>query len=312
MTHTIPSLKQGDLIYITSPAKAIEHEYVEFAKNLLEKKGFKILISKHCLGQHNYFSGSDEERLSDFQYGLDHPEVKAIICARGGYGCVRIVDRIQWSSFIREPKWIVGFSDVTVFHQRIQRFGIQSIHGSMPLNFQTNTKEALDTMIAALEGTRPTIICETSQHNKLGKATGTLVGGNLSILYSLLGTDDQIDYTDTILFIEDLSEQLYHIDRMLYALSKANVLNKIKGLIIGGMSDMKDTAEPFGKTLEEIILDHFRFNNIPICFNFLAGHIDDNRALILGSTCELKVEKENSSLTYLPIIINEQNSSPKK
>jgi len=302
LTHTIPSLNQGDLIYITSPAKAIEQEFVVFAKNLLENKGFKILLSQHCLGQHNYFSGSDEERLSDFQYGLDHPEVKAIICARGGYGCVRIVDRIQWASFIREPKWIVGFSDITVFHQRIQRFGIQSIHGSMPLNFQTNTKEALDTMLAALEGKNSTIVCEATQHNKPGKATGTLVGGNLSILFSLLGTDDQIDYTDTILFIEDLSEQLYHIDRMFYALSKANVLNKIKGLIVGGMTDIKDTAAPFGKTLEELILDHFHFHNIPICFNFPAGHIADNRALILGSVCELNVDNNNSTLIYLPAV----------
>jgi muramoyltetrapeptide carboxypeptidase len=210
---------------------------------------------------------------------------------------VRIVDRIQWAAFIREPKWIIGFSDVTVFHQRIQRFGIQSIHASMPLNFQTNSPLALDSLFNAIEGKDLSITCPSTTHNKTGQTEGKLVGGNLSILYSLLGTDDQIDFTDTILFIEDLSEQLYHIDRMFYALAKANVLNKIKGLIIGGMTDMKDTAVPFGKTLEELILDHFHYRNIPICFNFPAGHIDDNRALVFGSQYNLEVNSSQTTLT---------------
>lgn len=297
LTHSIPYLNQGDLVYITAPAKAIEREYIVFAQEILEQKGYKVLLSEHCLGQYNYFSGSDEERLSDFQFGLDHPEVKAILCARGGYGCVRIVDRIQWAGFIREPKWIIGFSDVTVFHQRIQRFGIQSIHASMPLNFQTNSSLALDSLFNAIEGKGLSITCPSTAHNKNGQVQGKLVGGNLSILYSLLGTDDQIDFTDTILFIEDLSEQLYHIDRMFYALAKANVLNKIKGLIIGGMTDMKDTAVPFGKTLEELILDHFHYRNIPICFNFPAGHIDDNRALVFGSQYGLEVNSSQTTLT---------------
>lgn len=299
MTHTIPYLQAGDLVYITAPAKAIEHEFVIFSQELLEQKGYKVLISEHCLGQHNYFSGTDEERLADFQYGLDHPEVKAIICARGGYGCVRIVDRIQWAGFIREPKWIVGFSDVTVFHQRIQRFGIQSIHGTMPLNFKTNSSEALDSLFAALKGKNEPIEFPSTSNNKQGQAIGKLVGGNLSILYSLLGTDDQLDFTDSILFIEDLSEQIYHIDRMFFALAKANVLNKIKGLVIGGMTDMKDTTIPFGRTLEEIILDHFHYRNIPICFNFPSGHIDDNRAIVLGATYELNVNEKSTLLKHI-------------
>lgn len=297
LTHNIPYLQQGDLIYITAPAKAIEQEYVMFAQQLLEQRGYNVLLSQHCLGQHNYFSGTDEERLNDFQFGLDHPEVKAILCARGGYGCVRIVDRIQWAGFIREPKWIIGFSDITVFHQRIQRFGIQSIHASMPLNFQTNSSAALDSLFSAVEGKKLSVNYPSAPQNKTGHAEGKLVGGNLSILYSLLGTDDQIDFTDTVLFIEDLSEQLYHIDRMFYALAKANVLNKIKGLVIGGMTDMKDTAVPFGKTLEELILDHFHYRNIPICFNFPAGHIDDNRALVFGSQYYLDVNSSHTTLT---------------
>ena len=151
MKTAIPAIQKGDLIYITSPAKSIDNQSVIFAKEFFEKNGFRVLISKHCLGEHHYFSGTDSERTLDFQEGIDNPEVKAIVCARGGYGCVRIVDTIQWASMIREPKWIVGFSDVTVFHQRMQLFGLKSIHGTMPLNFSKNSEAALSTLLAALK-----------------------------------------------------------------------------------------------------------------------------------------------------------------
>lgn len=293
-----PVLRPGDLIYITAPAKAIEQEHVLFAKELFEDEGFRVMISEHCLGQNNYFSGTDEERQADLQFGMDHPEVKAIICARGGYGCVRILDRLQWAGMLREPKWMVGFSDVTVFHHRLQRFGISSIHGSMVLNFKDNSSEALNTMMAALKGTDVSIECPPTPSNKNGAAEGRLIGGNLSIVYSLLGTDDQLDFTDAILFVEDLAEHLYHIDRMFYALKKCGALDRIKGLIVGGMTDMEDTATPFGKTLDEIILEHFQFRNIPIAFGFPAGHISDNRALILGDQCKLEVSAEKTLLSY--------------
>lgn len=293
-----PALRPGDLIYITAPAKAIEQEHVLFAKELFEDEGFRVMISEHCLGQNNYFSGTDEERQADLQFGMDHPEVKAIISARGGYGCVRILDRLQWAGMLREPKWMVGFSDVTVFHHRLQRFGISSIHGSMVLNFKDNSSEALNTMMTALKGGDTSIQCEPNPSNKNGTVEGRLVGGNLSIVYSLLGTDDQLDFTDSILFVEDLAEHLYHIDRMFYALKKNGALDRIKGLIIGGMTEMEDTATPFGKTLEEIILEHFQFRNIPIAFGFPAGHISDNRALILGDQCKLEVSAEKTLLSY--------------
>lgn len=298
MNNTPQPIQKGDLIYITAPAKAIEEEFVVFAKAFFEEKGFRVMVSEHCLGQFNYFSGTDEERLADFQFGIDHPEVKAVVCARGGYGCIRIVDRINWSGFLREPKWLVGFSDVTVFHQRIQRFDLPSIHGTMPLNFKDNSREALQTLLDALTDKDYSIECPFSSFNKKGKSTGKLVGGNLSILYSLLGTDDEIDYSNTILFIEDLAEQLYHIDRMFYSFAKAGVFDKIKGLIIGGMTDMKDTATPFGQSLEELILAHFTYRSIPIAFNFPAGHINDNRALKLGTICELEVSEEKNRVTF--------------
>jgi muramoyltetrapeptide carboxypeptidase len=291
-------LASGDLIYITAPAKAIEKEHVDFAVAFFENAGFRVLVSKNCLGQHHYFSGTDEERLEDLQYGIDHPEVKAIVCARGGYGCVRIVDRIQWASMLREPKWMVGFSDVTVFHQHLQRFNLPSIHGSMVLNFKDNSQVALNTLLMALKG-ESFSVAATSNFNKSGSAEGTIVGGNLSIVYSLIGTNNQPDYSDKILFVEDLAEHLYHIDRMFYALNKSGILDKISGLVVGGMTELEDTATPFGMSVEEIILAHFQYRNIPIAFGFPAGHLNDNRALILGKKVRFNVEGTTSELRFL-------------
>lgn len=298
MQTIIPKLQKGDLIYITAPAKAIEAECVFFARDFFEKKGFRVQISDHCLGEHHYFSGTDSERMIDFQKGLDNPEVKAIICARGGYGCIRILDQLQWAGMLRDPKHLVGFSDVTVFHQRMQRFGLESIHATMPLNFSTNSEAALSTLLSALQNEAYSIHSPANKWNKSGKTTGKLVGGNLSILYSLLGTDDQIDYSETILFIEDLAEQLYHLDRMFYAFAKAGILETINGLVIGGMTDLKDTAIPFGKSYEEIILDHFPFRKIPIAFDCPAGHIDDNQALILGREVKFEVTEKGGSIDF--------------
>ena len=298
MNLRVPNLKKGDKIMIVSPAKAIEQDKVHFAKHFLEKKGFVVEIGKNCLGQHHYFSGSVAERLHDFQTALDDPDTKAILCARGGYGCVELVDNIQWASFLRSPKWIIGYSDITVFHSRISKLGGQSIHGTVPLNFEDNTEEALRTFIHALQGTPYSIKGAHCAHNKLGSAEGTLVGGNLSILYSLLGTDDQINYTNSILIIEDLAEHLYAIDRMLHSFRKAGVLDKIKGLIVGGMTDLKDTESPFGKSIEEIILSHFTFRKIPIAFDFPCGHIPDNRAVILGKKITLTVSNNGSEMHF--------------
>jgi len=300
MTAKQPTpLQKGDLIYITAPAKAIEKEHLDYAINLLQQEGFRVLLSAHCAGQHHYFSGTDDERRADLQFGLDHPEVKAILCARGGYGCVRIVDNLQWAGMLRDPKWLIGFSDVTVFHQRLQRFGLQSIHGTMVLNFKENSKEAIQTLLKSLSGERYSIPGPAFSLNKIGTASGELTGGNLSILYSLIGTDDQIDYTGKILFIEDLAEHIYHIDRMLYTFKKAGIWEQISGLIVGGMTDLEDTAVPFGKNVEELIMEQFAYRSIPVAFHFPSGHIDDNRALILGRSCQLTVEKNGAMLVWL-------------
>lgn len=292
-------LVAGDMIAITAPAKAIDRDSIAKATTFFENAGYRVLVTPSCLGEYHYFSGTTKERLSDFQSALDNPEVKAIICARGGYGCVQLIDRIQWASQIDAPKWIAGFSDVTILHQRMQILGIRSIHGTMPLNFKTNSNESLQTLVAALKGDPVCIQFKTNIRNKVGSATGTLLGGNLSILFSALGTIDQVDYAGGVLFIEDVGEHLYHIDRMFYALEKAGVLEKIRGIIVGGMTGLKDTATPFGKSYQEIILSHFNYRSIPIAFDFPAGHLDDNRALVLGSEVTLTVKSTESALTYL-------------
>lgn len=299
MNKEIPFLKPGDKIKIVSPAKGIEPALVFEAKEFWEQQGFVVELGEYCIGKYHYFSGTDLERTSDFQDALNNPEVKAIICARGGYGAVRIVDLINWSAFLLNPKWIVGFSDVTVFHQRLQHYEYPSIHATMPLNYKQNSTESLQTLVDSLTGSLHAISISNNSHNIEGKAKGILVGGNLSIVYSLLGTDDQPNYNGAILFLEDLCEQLYHIDRMFFALQKAGILNQIAGLVIGGFTDLKDVDLGFGKTLEEIILDRISYRNIPVVFGFPAGHIDDNRALIFGKECELDVNDKAVALNFI-------------
>ena len=294
-----PALNPGDLIYITAPAKITDPKTVFFAKEYLEKKGFKVLVSAHCFGSHNYFSGTDEERMLDLQFGMDHPDVRAILCARGGYGSIRLVDRINWANMLREPKWLIGFSDITVFHHRLNKLGVQSIHGSMPINFEKNTTASISTLVNCLIGQWPNISVAPNQSNKPGVAIGNLIGGNLSIVYSMLGTDDQYDFEDSILFLEDVGEHYYQVERMIFALGKAGVFEKTKGLIIGGMTELEDTDPPLGRSIEEIILEQLRFSNMPVIFNFPAGHIEDNRAIVFGKKVQLTVGEAEVKINYL-------------
>lgn len=298
MIQRPPFLVSGDLILIVAPAKAIEAEHVQCAKEFLTKAGFRVEISAHCLGSHHYFSGTMDERMHDFQWALDHPEAKAILCARGGYGCVHLVDELDWSAFRCSPKWIIGFSDVTVFHQRTNLLRIGSVHGTMPLNFSENSDEALHSLIKAISGTAYSIDSPPHPMQIEREARGELIGGNLSILYALLGTNDQIDFDGKILFIEDVGEHLYAVDRMFYALKKAGALAKIRGLIVGGMTDMKDTAAPFGMSLEAIIHEHVKSLNIPLCFGFPAGHLSDNRALRFGDQVHFIVGTQGGQLHF--------------
>jgi muramoyltetrapeptide carboxypeptidase len=299
MLQSPPNLKPGDLVYLCAPAKATEEIYIKAAEDWLHSVGLKSERSQHIGGRHHYFSGSTLERLADLQAGLDHPEAKAIWCVRGGYGSIQLLDGLQWAQFIREPKWLIGFSDICVLHHKIQSLGFQSIHGTMALNLDKNSQAAKTTLSALLFGNRTAFKLPASSFNKTGKAQGMLVGGNLSIVFSMLATPERYDFSESILFIEDLAEHLYHIDRMLHALRKAGALEKIQGLIIGGMTELEDTDVPFGMGIEALILAHFQYRKIPICFDFPAGHIADNRALVLGAQVVLEVENDQVQLSYL-------------
>jgi muramoyltetrapeptide carboxypeptidase len=224
-----PALQTGDLVYLCAPAKAIEQSYILAAEKWLIHIGLRSIRSKNLTGRHHYFSGSAHERLADLQEGIDHPEVKAIWCARGGYGSVQLVDNLQWASFIREPKWLIGFSDICVLHHKIQSVGIQSIHATMALNIEKNSAASKTRLKELLFGEKTPFAIAPHRQNKFGKASGVLIGGNLSIIYSMLATPERYDFSGAILFIEDLAEHLYHIDRMLYALRKNGALTQISG-----------------------------------------------------------------------------------
>jgi len=299
MLQAPPSLQPGDLVYLCAPAKAIEEHYIAAAELWLQSQGLKSVRSKHISSRHHYFSGSTLERLADLQEGLDYPVAKAIWCVRGGYGCIQILDGLQWAQFIREPKWVIGFSDVCVLHHKIQDLGFQSIHGTMALNIEKNSAAALKSLSSTLYGNQVDFELPNNPLNKKGQATGKLIGGNLSIIFSMLATPERYDFSDAILFIEDLAEHLYHIDRMMHALRKHGALDNIKGLIVGGMTDLEDTDIPFGMSIEELVISHFQYRKIPICFDFPAGHIDNNHALILGPNVVFNVDDTTTRLNYL-------------
>lgn len=289
-----PKLVPGDTIALVSPAKAIDASYIDFAKAYFEKQGFIVLVSPNAAGEFRYFSGTDQQRASDLQWAIDHPDVKAIICNRGGYGAIRLFDLVNWANLLREPKWILGFSDITNFNCLGIRLGIETAHTTMPLNFRENSPESLESLMHVLNGTENEYTWEANPSNKPGTATGTVVGGNLSILYSLLGTPYSPDYEHAILFIEDIGEQIYHIDRMLNAFKLAGVFDRISGLIIGGMTELKDTANATGWTIEELVSEHTQFRSFPIAFQAPVGHIPDNRAFICGRKATFSVTENQA------------------
>jgi muramoyltetrapeptide carboxypeptidase len=277
-------------IHIVSPAKTIEKECVDFAVDFLRSNGHEVTLGKHVLGKNNYFAGTDAERLSDFQAALNDDSVDVILCARGGYGSVRIIDDLDFSKFQKKPKLIIGFSDITVFHSHVQRhFGLPTVHATVPLNFKSNTKAALDSLLNVLNGKPNYYEIQPSKFNRPGNAEAVMVGGNLAILHTLIGTPSDIRTDGKILFIEDLFEPIYSIDRMMMALKRSGKLQNLAGLMVGGMTNIKDTEIPYGKGVEEVIMDSVSEFNYPVCFDFPAGHVDDNRAIIFGQTARMQV-----------------------
>lgn len=272
----------GSKVALVAPAKKILFDEISFAIDYIRERGFIPVYDERLFIEHNQFAGNDDERAAVLQYYLDDYDIDAIMCVRGGYGTVRIIDKLNFDKFLQNPKWIVGYSDVTVLHCKLQSLGVESLHATMPINFPTNTIESLDTLFDALMGKEVTYDYPESPYSIKGETEGIIVGGNISVLYSLLGSDIFPDTKDKILFIEDLDEYLYHIDRMMMAFERAGVLDEIRGLVVGGLTKMHDNAVPFGKTAEEIIQEKVNGKNIPVIFNFPAGHVNDNRAIVLG------------------------------
>ncbi len=290
-------LHNGDTIGLAAPARKISKKELEIAVEIIENRGYKTLHGAHLFDSDHQFAGSDSSRTEDFQQMILNPDIKAILAVRGGYGSVRIVDQLPLVSLLTQPKWIAGYSDLTVFHNHINNMGVQTLHSTMPINFSTNTTEALDALFDVLEGKLPNYDFGGLVLNRPGKARGTLVGGNLSVLYSLLGSASFPKMQNSILFLEDLDEYLYHIDRMMMALKRSGFLKNLSGLVVGAMTDMHDNAVPYGKSAEKIIRETVNDYPFPVAFNFPAGHISDNRALIMGGNVELEVG-EKSKLIF--------------
>jgi muramoyltetrapeptide carboxypeptidase len=304
-----PYLQQGDTIGLVCPAGFMPVEKVSECIRVLNSEwGFSTKVGMTIGKQFNYFSGTDEERLADFQNMLDDDEVKAILCARGGYGISRIIDKIDFSKFKKSPKWIIGFSDVTVLHSHIYRnYNVATLHAPMANAFneevgpdntveQAGKNKFVESLRNVLEGKKIKYQVDPHDFNKKGEGIGELVGGNLTLLAHLVGTDSDIKTRGRILFLEDVGEYFYNIDRMMRQLKRSGKLEKLAGLIIGGFTDNKDTERPFGQTAFEIIRDVVKEYNYPVCYDFPVSHEKENYALKVGIGYKLKVTKSKVTL----------------
>ena len=298
-----PYLKAGDTVAIVAPSGVLKNrnDEVERSKAILESWGLHVIIGKHVFSKSGHFAGTDAERCEDFQKALDDPKIKAIWSARGGYGTVRILDMLDYSKFKKNPKWIIGYSDITALHNQLHNLGYETIHALMCTSLTkdvSEVKEAIDTFKDAIFGKPLEYTLEGSKYNKSGTVSAPLVGGNLTVLQTLLGSTTSIDTSGDILFIEEVGEYAYHMDRMLQSLKRAGYFENCKGILVGDISKVRYNDQDFGRTIEEIILDVVADKDIPVAFNMPAGHEKDNRAMILGRTVELKVSKEKSSLVF--------------
>jgi muramoyltetrapeptide carboxypeptidase len=294
-----PFLKAGDTVALVCTARKFFPEDAKPAIDLLESWGLNVKLGT-TIGLDNFqLGGTDSERAADFQAQLDDENVKAIWCARGGYGTVRIIDSLDFTNFKQHPKWIMGFSDVTVLHSQLNVERVASLHSIMPFTVPTAPEEVKETLRQALFGETISYLIPSKSYDVNGTASGELVGGNISILYSLLGSKSAIDTKDKILFIEDLDEYLYHIDRMMYNLKRNGYFDNVKGIIVGSMTDMHDNEIPFGQNEVQIITEIAKDLSIPIAFQFPAGHQKDNRTLILGKQVHFEVNEKEIKLQFI-------------
>ena len=300
-----PALRKGDIIGITSPGGYITTMEIQSAVRKMESWGYKMQIGETIDKRDFTFGGSDEERAKDFQQMLDDPKIKAIMCARGGYGAIRIIDKLNWEKFKAKPKWIIGFSDVTIFHSHLNKnFGIASIHSKMCNSFPDDWSlaepiqiETIESIQKALSGEKMKYPVGLNPQNKLGTADGILIGGNLKTLESLAGTRSDINTAGKILFVEDTGEYMYSIDRMFWNLRRTGKLSQLKGLVIGGFKVKVDQdADDFGKTLQDVVLEKIKSYHYPVCFDFPVGHQKNNYALKCGVKHRLEIKMESVSL----------------
>ena len=298
-----PYLKKGDTIGITCPAGYLAKEKAQTCIATLQSWGYEVMVGKTLGGNSkNYFSGTDEERLNELQAMLDDDSIKAILCGRGGYGVGRIIDKIDFTKFKRKPKWIIGFSDITVLHSHLNsKLKIASLHAPMASAFNNEGFKNVYVLSLqkALVGKKAKYQCAVHPFNKIGTVSGELVGGNLALLAHLVGTTSDINTKNKILFIEDIGEYIYNVDRMFYQLKRSGKLDKLTGLIVGGFAEMKDTIRPFGKTTYEVINDIVKEYDYPVCFNFPVSHEKENYALKVGLTYKLEINKKKISLLEL-------------
>ena len=265
-----------------------------FGIQWLKDMGFVPVYDDRLFNQYYIFSGDDDTRAAVFQEYLDNKDIDAIWIARGGYGSIRIIDKLDFAQFLQHPKWIIGFSDGTVLHGKLSRLGVSSLHAAMPFYFANKTPEAKKSLFDALTGKPLQYEIDSNPLNRLGKMEGKIVGGNLSVLYGMIGSDTFPELDGKILFIEEVDEYIYHIDRMMHGLKRAGKLEHLKGLIVGGLTQIHDNSHPFGQTAEEVIAEAVSEYEYPVCFGFPAGHFDDNRPLFFGLKSRVEVTSEKS------------------
>ena len=289
-------------IAIAAPARKVSPDEMEYAIRWLHDHGFESVFDNRLYAVDNIAAGSDALRASIIQEYMDRDDIDAIWMARGGYGSIRIIDKLDFTRFVQHPKPIVGFSDVTVFHGKLSRLGIPSIHASMPHILANKTPEAQQSLIDALTGKPLHYEWPAQPLNRLGEAKGVIVGGNLSVLCGMLGSNSFPDTDDRILFIEEVDEYIYHVERMMYALKRAGKLAHLKALVIGGLTEIHDNPDPFGKPVEQAIFDVVKDYDYPVVFGFPAGHQPENRAIIFGTEVTLTTNPSVStfSSTCLP------------
>lgn len=298
-----PSLSKGDRVAIVAPARSISPTRLMLAIDQLKGWGYEPVLGPNLYQESNQYAGTDAQRLADLQWAFDDPSIKAVLCARGGYGTLRILDGLDLRGIKKHPKWVIGFSDITALLVRLYNEGIQSIHAPMGISFDGSTGDVeaiyqLGRMLKYGFGGKIHYTPEREELIRPGKVKGRLLGGNLSILSQLLGTSTDFKTTHTLFFLEDLSEYLYHIDRMMIHLKRAGKMDRLAGLMIGGMTEMKDNDTPFGKDAEQIVVDA-AIGEYPICTGFPVGHWPQNYPLILGAEAELEVTHTSVTLNFI-------------